>query len=201
LGDLELTGLSAQSRIVRNGVGFKEMGILSRMIRSAMGIPSRRQVMRAILNPAPTPTRRPSYTATTLGEGTELTTQLSGTCFVVDGDTIVIGTYSIRLSGIDAPELDHPYGKNAKWHLVNLTKGQKITAEFHGDQTYAREVATCYLPDGRDLSAEMVKAGMAIDWPKFSGGKYRHLETPEARKLLWRADARQKGRWPPKTDS
>ncbi len=171
------------------------------MIRSALGIPSRRQVMRAILNPAPASTRRPSYKATTSGEGTELTTQLSGTCFVVDGDTIVIGTYSIRLSGIDAPELDHPYGKNAKWHLVNLTKGNRITAVFHGDQTYAREVATCYLPDGRDLSAEMVKAGMAIDWPKFSGGKYRHLETPEARKLLWRADARQKGRLPPKANT
>ncbi|MGR3636728.1 MAG: hypothetical protein ACU0BK_12510 [Shimia sp.] len=35
---------------------------------------------------------------------------------------------------------------------------------------------------------------MAIDWPKFSGGIYTHLETPDARKKLWLADARQKGR-------
>lgn len=94
--------------------------------------------------------------------------------------------------------MDHPYGKNSKWHLVKLTKGETITAEFHGDQSYSREVATCYLPDGRDLSAEMVKAGLALDWAKFSGGIYRHLESPDARRRLWRADARQKGQWPPR---
>jgi micrococcal nuclease len=144
---------------------------------------------------------RPKLVTTQTDSGETACYELEGKCYVVDGDTIVIGDYNIRLAGIDAPELDHPYGKKSKWHLVNLTKGNRITAVFHGDQTYAREVATCYLPDGRDLSAEMVKAGMAIDWPKFSGGKYRHLEPPEARKLLWRADARQKGRLPPKRDS
>ena len=41
---------------------------------------------------------------------------------------------------------------------------------------------------------EMVKAGLAIDWPKYSGGKYRSLEVPDARKKMWLADARQKGR-------
>ncbi len=127
----------------------------------------------------------------------ESVTTVSGRCWVVDGDTIVINGLNIRLAGIDAPEMDHPYGKNAKWALVNLTKGQIVTAEFYGEHSYSREVATCKLPDGRDLSAEMVKAGMAIDWPKFSGGKYRHLEASDARKRMWRADARQKGRWPP----
>ena len=52
----------------------------------------------------------------------------------------------------------------------------------------------CYLSDGRDLSAEMVKLGLALDWPKFSGGKYRELETSDARTKLFLADARQKGR-------
>jgi micrococcal nuclease len=153
--------------------------------------------MRAILNPSPTPSRKISQTY----DGSEILTQLRGTCFVVDGDTIVIGNHNIRLAGIDAPEMDHPYGKNAKWHLVKLTRGEKITAVFHGEQTHAREVATCYLADGRDLSAEMVKAGFAIDWPKFSGGKYRHLEVPDARKKMWRASARQRGQWPPKLDN
>jgi hypothetical protein len=40
----------------------------------------------------------------------------------------------------------------------------------------------------------MVKLGFAIDWPKFSGGQYRALELPGARKKMWLADARQKGR-------
>ena len=41
-------------------------------------------------------------------------TVLRGRCWVVDGDTIVIDNTHIRLAGIDAPELDHPYGKQAK---------------------------------------------------------------------------------------
>ena len=41
------------------------------------------------------------------------TTVLSGPCWVVDGDTIRIQNKSIRIAGIDAPELNHPYGQNA----------------------------------------------------------------------------------------
>ena len=123
--------------------------------------------------------------------------ELRGRAWVIDGDTIDISGTRIRLSGIDAPELDHPYGKNAKWALVNLCKGQEVRAVFDGDLSHDRTVATCYLADGRDLSAEMVKAGMAIDWRKFSGGKYQGLEPDGIRKKLWRCDARQKGLMPP----
>jgi micrococcal nuclease len=122
---------------------------------------------------------------------------LTGKCWVIDGDTIDMNGTRIRLAGTDAPEMDHPYGKNAKWTLINLCKGNEIKAVIELGSSYDRSVATCYLPDGRDLSAEMVKAGMAIDWKKFSGGKYRALETADARKRLWRCDARQKGRMPP----
>jgi endonuclease YncB( thermonuclease family) len=122
---------------------------------------------------------------------------IRGHCHVVDGDTICIAGKSIRLAGIDAPELDHPYGRNAKWALVELCRNQPVRAEFIGEFSYGRYVATCFLPDGRDLSAEMVRLGHAVDWRKFSGGRYRHLETPDARKRLWRCDARQKGRFPP----
>ncbi len=120
-----------------------------------------------------------------------------GPAWVIDGDTLDIKGMRIRLAGVDAPEMDQPYGKTAKWALVNLCKGQEIRAVFDGDLSHDRTVATCYLPDGRDLSAEMVKAGLAIDWPKFSRGKYAGLEPVGIRKKLWRCDARQKGRMPP----
>jgi micrococcal nuclease len=120
--------------------------------------------------------------------------EIYGAAYVVDGDTIVIQKTQIRLFGIDAPELDHPYGQKAKWAMVALCKGQKIRAVITEKDAYDRTVAKCFLPDGRDLSAEMVKIGMAIDWPKFSGGIYRALETPDARKKLWLATARQQGR-------
>jgi micrococcal nuclease len=125
-------------------------------------------------------------------------TVIRGKAYVIDGDTIDIGGNRIRLFGIDAPELDHPFGQNAKWALANLCKGQTIRAVFEGELSHERHVAQCFLADGRDLSAEMVKVGMAVDWPKFSGGRYSHLETPGIRKKLWRCDARQKGRMPPR---
>lgn len=122
---------------------------------------------------------------------------MEGRCWVIDGDTIVINNVHLRLAGIDAPELDHPWGQRAKYALVQLCKGKTITARIRPEISYDRLVAECFLPDGRDLAAELVRAGLALDWPKFSGGKYRHLEPPDARKRLWRADARQRGRLPP----
>lgn len=122
---------------------------------------------------------------------------MRGHCRVIDGDTIVIQGTHIRLAGIDAPELDHAYGNQSKWALIGLCKGKVVTARLKPEMSYDRVVAECFLPDGRDLAAELVKAGLAIDWPKFSGGKYRHLEPPDVRKKLWRAHGRQTGefRW------
>lgn len=119
---------------------------------------------------------------------------IEGPARVTDGDTIVIKKTQIRLFGIDAPELNHPYGQKAKWAMVRLCKGQKIRAEITDIDAYGRTVARCYLPDGRDLSAELVKQGLAIDWRKFSGGVYRSLEVADARRKMWLADARQNGK-------
>lgn len=128
-------------------------------------------------------------------------TVLQGQCWVIDGDTIIIDNVRLRLAGIDAPELDHPWGNQSKWALVQLCKGQTVTARLRPELSYDRVVAECYLPDGRDLAAELVRRGLALDWPKFSGGKYRHLEPADARRKLWRADARQRGRFPPQSAS
>ena len=166
------------------------MGLFRILIRLFVGKrrpsrPRQHEPFVVITTPAPSRTPMPLPPAPTV---------LRGRCWVVDGDTIVIDNTHIRLAGIDAPELDHPYGKQAKWAMVQLCKGQTVTARIRPELSYDRVVAECSLPDGRDLAAEMVRAGMALDWPKFSGGKYRHLETPEARRKLWRADARQRGK-------
>lgn len=124
-------------------------------------------------------------------------TAIRGRCWVIDGDTIVIGDHRIRLAGIDAPELDHPWGRKAKSALIDLCRGQVVTATVTGEFSHSRLVAECHLQDGRDLSAELVKQGLALDWRKYSGGRYRSYEPEGVRKRLWRADARQKGRFPP----
>ena len=120
-------------------------------------------------------------------------TELRGPCWVIDGDTIEINSVRIRLAGIDAPELDHPWGQQSKWALVQLCKGQTVTARIKPELSYDRVVAECILDDGRDLAAELVRCGLALDWAKFSGGKYRHLEPSGVRRKLWRAHARQRG--------
>ena len=101
-----------------------------------------------------------------------------------DGDTIHIGSHKIRLQGINAPELDEPYGKQAKWALHKLVKGQTITAQPNGEKSYDRIVAKCFLEDGRDLAAEMVKMELALDLPNYPDADYKHLETPASRKKL-----------------
>ena len=50
----------------------------------------------------------------------------------------------IRLQGINALELDDPYGKKAKWALHTLVKGQTITAHLNGEKSYDRIVSKCY---------------------------------------------------------
>ncbi len=128
---------------------------------------------------------------------TPSTNVLKGKCHVIDGDTIVISGTKIRIAGIDAPELDHPWGKKSKFAMISLCKGKIVTAVIKEEISYDRIVAQCYLPDGTDVAAELVKQGLALDWPKFSGGEYRHLEPPGIRKKLWRAAARQQGRFRP----
>ena len=69
-------------------------------------------------------------------------------------------------------------------HIVGLS------VELTGETSYDRLVGTCYLPDGRDIGAEIVKAGLALDGGHFSEGKYRHLEEAGVRQLL-----KNYGRW------
>lgn len=112
---------------------------------------------------------------------------LEGRAYVIDGDTIVIARQKIRLAGIDAPELDHPYGQKSKWAMVAICKGRTVTARLTGETSHDRLVAVCTLEDGRDIGAELIKAGLALDWALFSGGKYRHLEPRGVRRRLMAA--------------
>lgn len=145
------------------------------------------------ISSAGTPRKQSARFDATKAERLPAKKAIEGAVYVTDGDTITINKTQVRLFGIDAPELNHPYGKKAKWALVKLCKGHKVRAEITEKDDYGRTVARCTLPDGRDLSAEMVKMGLAIDWTKYSGGMYRKMETPAARKKLWLAAARQKG--------
>lgn len=155
-----------------------------------------RRVVRDIVQAPKTTRKRVHFTkqvvvksATTQSIHTETVKQevISGRCHVIDVDTIVIGKQHIRFAGVDAPELNKPYGKQAKWALVELCKGQNVTAYLTGETSYDRVVAKCFLDDGIYLAAEMVKKELALDIPHFPNADYKHLETPNSRrKLRWR---------------
>jgi endonuclease YncB( thermonuclease family) len=108
----------------------------------------------------------------------------SGYAHVIDGDTIKIRGMKIRLAGINAPELDQPYGVKSKYEMVKIVKGKTVYVVPDGTTSYDRIVATCYVDGDVDIGAELIKRGLALDIPSFTGGKYTELETKDARRRI-----------------
>ena len=83
---------------------------------------------------------------------------------VVDGDTIVlIDKTRVRLHGIDTPERDQPYGKQATGALDALIE-TKVFVEEKDTDRYGRSVGVLYTPEGLNVNLEMVCGGHA--WRK-----------------------------------
>ncbi|GAB5432156.1 MAG: hypothetical protein EpisKO_15260 [Epibacterium sp.] len=114
------------------------------------------------------------------------TSAQSASLHVRDADTIVVDGTPVRLNGVDAPELKSSAGKDAKRWVVNYLRGKSITCELNGERTYDRWVGVCFA-DGEDIGAAVIAAGHALDCRRYSGGRYRKLETPAARSRIKRA--------------
>ena len=91
---------------------------------------------------------------------------------VVDGDTIDIlqnrSTVRIRLNGIDAPERGQAFGTRAKQFVLDVAAQQTVTVEIKDVDRYGRSVGDVFLPDGRNLNREIVAAGYAWWYRKYS---------------------------------
>jgi endonuclease YncB( thermonuclease family) len=103
-----------------------------------------------------------------------------GNVVVIDGDGLRIEGETIRLWGIDAPELrqtcwvrdiETPCGEEARAALEVLVAGEDVTCVTVERDRYRRTVARC-TAGGRDLAAEMVRQGHALDFARYSGGFY-----------------------------
>jgi len=114
----------------------------------------------------------------------KLCTTLSGPAMVSDGDTVIVEGFSVRLAGLDAEELSEPHGLMAKRGLLMMIGSEPITCKLTGERSYHRYIGTCYSHTGIDLAADMVRFGYALDCARYSKGKYRGLETKDARKVL-----------------
>ena len=99
--------------------------------------------------------------------------------WIHDGDTfqahlINKAFLNCRIWGIDAPELDQPWGKVSKSALIELIHQRKIKIQKISD-SYSRTVVTVHL-SGRDIALELIKMGLAWHDPKFSPGKKDYAE-------------------------
>ena len=93
---------------------------------------------------------------------------------VLDGDTFTLKGQSrrIRVWGLDAPEWDHAGGSAATATMSGLIAGQTLRCQVLDMDRYGRFVAQCFLPDGRDVAAEMIRAGAATEYCRYSRGYY-----------------------------
>ena len=115
---------------------------------------------------------------------------------VLDGDTITIEDHAgqmqrVRLFGIDAPELDQPFGKKAK-DFLRKRLGNDAWFEVVSVDRYGRLVAMLYTNrrHKRSLNMEMIEAGMAYHFTNFGaieGGFTAQKYARENRKGVWGA--------------
>ena len=87
---------------------------------------------------------------------------------IVDGDTVHLrdGT-KVRLHGIDTPERDQPYGKQATRNLDKLIGRTVFVVERDTDR-YGRLVGTLYTPEGVNVNLEMVCNGSAWWYSRYA---------------------------------
>lgn len=126
---------------------------------------------------------------------------LVGRASVIDGDTIEIHGTRIRFNGIDAPESRQqchdkavkPYrcGKASADALDGFLAGSRPTSCIAVDRDrYGRVVADCFRADRQNAAAWLVRNGHALDWPKYSKGRYAadQLTAKEAHAGVWQGE-------------
>lgn len=119
-------------------------------------------------------------------------------CKVIDGDTFhLCNGFKVRLDSVDTPEKGEPFYWEARKALANLiqTRDLELTG-CHLDNTRKR-YACKVQAEGKDIQAELVRMGMAWDWPKYSHGRYSQQEkdAKASKRGLWINDEASRIHW------
>lgn len=121
---------------------------------------------------------------------------ITGQASVIDGDTLEIHGQRIRLDGVDAPESwqfcyqgDKAYrcGQQAALALADFIGRRTVHCTETSRDRYKRVVAHCSVGD-QDIAGWLVERGHALDWPRYSKGKFKHLQDKArtAKVGIWR---------------
>jgi micrococcal nuclease len=115
---------------------------------------------------------------------------------VSDGDTVDVmragAAVRIRLYGIDAPEKAQAFGRRAKEFTSDLAFRKVVAVCVMDRDQYGRLVADLTLPNGRSLNRELVAAGLAWWYRRYSSDQSFGVLEQEAR-------AAQRGLWADRT--
>ena len=145
-----------------------------------------------------------------------LAQEINGIPKIVDGDTVYINNYKIRLEGIDAPEMkqkckkeklkissivgytfyeDYYCGKHSKKNLEAKVKGSNIKCISLTKDRYKRYLAKCF--KGKiNLNRWMVRNGYAIAYRRYSKEYVIDEEFAKENKLgLWRGKFLKPEKW------
>ena len=128
--------------------------------------------------------------------GIAFPSDLIGQASTIDGDTLEIHGTRIRLWGIDAPEssqlcrgedsLQYRCGAKAANDLFDFIAKRTVECQPVSFDQYGRTVATCSV-GGTDLGEWLISHGLALDWPKYSKGRYEMTQqkAKTAERGLW----------------
>lgn len=102
--------------------------------------------------------------------------RISGTARAGDGDSLTVSGISVRLFGIDAPELSQTCrrgatqwkcGEEAKSQLQAMLDGQQVSCRSLGTDDYGRALAVCTAGKW-ELNRAMVQTGWATAFRRYS---------------------------------
>lgn len=87
---------------------------------------------------------------------------------VIDGDTFITAGSNIRmrLSNIEAPELENCGGKDAKEGLEKYVKGKKVKISYVGEDVFNRSIVILYVGDLL-INEKMLESGLV----RYDGSK------------------------------
>ena len=113
---------------------------------------------------------------------------------IQDGDTLTVKTerdrlYKVRLADIDAPEMGQPFGKPARRLAVDLVLEKTVRVNYTFKDKYGRLIGEVFLPDGKLLNEEMLKAGLAWHY------RVKHPHSSFLEKLEYKAWKKNLGLW------
>jgi endonuclease YncB( thermonuclease family) len=100
---------------------------------------------------------------------------------VLDGDTVEVlhngKAERIRLAQIDCPEKNQPFSQTAKRYVLDVAAHKIVTVQVETVDRYGRTVGEVFLPDGSNLNKQIVGAGFAWQYKKYSKDtEYSDLE-------------------------